>query len=78
MENVDWESCQTKYSDILSAFQEQYPSKEDAEKLGKDYPHLSEDVTKAMLTTKLKSSRLKYRKAVDTGRRSGHGPVCIP
>ena len=27
-ENVDWQTCQTKYTDILDLFRAQYPSKE--------------------------------------------------
>ena len=35
MKNVDWESCQSKYSDIFYAYQKQYPTKEEAENIGK-------------------------------------------
>ncbi|KAK2817752.1 hypothetical protein Q7C36_021685 [Tachysurus vachellii] len=58
-ENVDWETCQNKYGEILDRFKEQYP------------------VTKLTLTTKLKAIRLKYRHAVDSGKRSGHGRVVL-
>ena len=44
---------------------------------GKDYPHKGEEITKQCLTNKLKSIRLKYRQAVDTGKRSGHGRVVL-
>lgn len=78
MENIDWESSQNKYTDILEAYKDQYPSTaEDAQELGKEYPHKMEELTKAILTTKLKSIRLKYRHAVDSGRRSGHGRVVL-
>ena len=44
MGNTDWESCQSKYSDILERLLEQYPSTpEEAEEVGKDYPHKKED-----------------------------------
>ena len=56
-ENIDWDTCQTKYSDISELLHEQYPSSEDAEKIGKDYPHNKEDITKVVLTTKLKAIR---------------------
>ena len=60
MENVDWETCQDKYNDILSAFQKQYPyDNGEINTLGKDYPHSKEEITKSILTTKLKSVRLK-------------------
>lgn len=44
VESVDWESCQTKYSDLLDLYKQQYPSTE-------------EEITKASLTTKLKATR---------------------
>lgn len=70
-ENVDWETCQNKYGEILDRFKEQYPA--DAV----DYPHNKDEVTKLIITTKLKAIRLKYRHAVDSGRRSGHGRVVL-
>lgn len=77
-ENVDWESCQTKYSDILDLYLEQYPSSpEDATILGKEYPHKKDEITKNIVTTKLKNIRLKFRQAIDSGKRSGHGRVVL-
>ena len=64
LDNVDWESCQTKYRDMLALFLEQYPSE-----TSEEYPHVKEEITRAHLTTKMK--------AVDTGRRSGHGRVVL-
>ena len=57
MENIDWESCQTKYSDILDLFNDQYPSQENASSIGKDYPHKKGELTKSILTSKLKHIR---------------------
>ena len=41
--NVDWETCQSKYSDILNLFTastaSQYPSPENATQLGKEFPY---------------------------------------
>lgn len=71
-DNVDWESCQSKYLDILAQFLEQYPSE-----TNQDFPHVKEEITRANVTTKLKAIRGKYRNAVDTGRRSGHGRVVL-
>ena len=48
---------------------------EDAKYLDKEYRHTKDELNKATLTTKLKNIRSKYRKAVDSGRRSGHGRV---
>ena len=74
MTGTDWESCQSKYTDILRLFKERYSSsKEEAVKLGKDFPHNPDDLTKATITTKLKAIRVKYRQAIDSGRKSGHG-----
>lgn len=75
--NVDWESCQSKYADILELFSQQYPSAENAEAIGKDFPHKKEEMTKAIITTKLKAIRSKFRAAVDSGRKSGHGRVVL-
>ena len=38
MENIDWESCQAKYGDILGLFTEQYPSPENATAIEKTRP----------------------------------------
>lgn len=46
--NVDWETCQNKYADILERFKEQYPADDAA------YPHSKDDITKIIITTKIK------------------------
>lgn len=71
-ESIDWESCQSKYVDILTLFFEQYPAE-----ISNEFPHVREDITWAILTTKIKAIRSKYRQAVDTGRRSGYGRVVL-
>lgn len=43
-------------------------SPEEARESGKDYTHDESAITKPILTTKLKSIRLKCRQAVDSGR----------
>ena len=76
--NVDWESVRSKYTDIWELMLTQLPSTPDAAKqLGKDYPHKKEDITKQVLTSKVKGIRLKYRRAVDCGGKSGHGRVAL-
>ena len=78
IENVDWESIQNKYTEILTIFKERLPaSPDEGKKIGKDYPHKPEEITKGTLTSKLKSIRQKYRQAVDKGTRSGHGRVVL-
>ena len=69
MENIDWES---KYRDILAGFLTEYP-KVNGSPEERDFPHKAEEVIKAGIITKLKAIRRKYRKAVDSGRKSGHG-----
>ena len=77
-EGVDWESVKSKYSDIMELMQQELPSSvEEAGNLLKDYPHTKEQITKPVLTTKLKAIRLKFRQAVDAGKRSGHGRVVM-
>lgn len=70
-ENVDWETCQNKCGEILDCFKEQYPEDDVA------YPHIKDEVTKLTITTKLMAIRLKYRHAVVSGKRSGHGRVVL-
>ncbi|KAL3050847.1 hypothetical protein OYC64_001170 [Pagothenia borchgrevinki] len=71
LENVDWESCKLKYSGIGDLFQAQYPRTPTE----KDFPHDKISITQGQLTAKLKQVRIKYRQAVDLGRRSGQGRV---
>ena len=77
IENVDWESIRSKYDDIFKRFIEQYPSSENALMMGKDYPHPNEELSKSVLTSKLKMVRKKFREAIDSGRKSGHGRVVL-
>ncbi|KAK0135754.1 hypothetical protein N1851_028378 [Merluccius polli] len=71
-ENVDWESCQSKYLDLANAFRAQCPTK-----ATEDFPHAATAVSKVQVTTKLKNIRGKYRRAMDTGRRSGQVRVVM-
>lgn len=75
--SIDWESCFDKYGEILEAYSAHYPSSEDAAAIGKDFPQKNDELTKSVLTSKLKAIRSKYRQAVDNGRRSGHGRVVM-
>ena len=63
--SIDWESCVDKYGEILEAYSAHYPSPEDAAAIGKDFPHKKDELTKSVLTSKLKAIRSKYRQAVD-------------
>ena len=75
--SIDWESCVDKYGEILEAYSAHYPSPEDAAAIGKDFPHKKDELTRYVLTSKLKAIRSKYRQAIDNGRRSGHGRVVM-
>lgn len=77
-ESIDWESVRSKYDDIFALMQEYLPNnvEEDGEN-GKDYPHSKQELSKAVVSTKLKNVRLMFRQAVDSGRRSGHGRVVM-
>ena len=72
-EGVDWESCQSKYVDIWTEFLRQYPVPGGTAA----YPHEKEAICKTQIASKLKGVRAKYRQAVDTQRRSGHGRVTL-
>ena len=67
---IDWETIRQKHSDIFDAFRKNVAG---AEK-GK-YKHRSDEVGRDVVASKLKNIRARYREAVDSGRRSGHGRV---
>ena len=55
-EGIDWELVQSKYSDILKRTLENYPDTLEASReLTKDYSHKKEEITKPVVTTKLKA-----------------------
>ena len=59
---TSWESVKSKYTDILELLKGELPeTDEEAGNLVKDYPHRREELTKEILTTKLKAIRNKYR-----------------
>lgn len=62
VEGTCWESVKTKYYDILELFRKELPqSTEQARHLAKDYPHKPDEVSKEVLTSKLKAIRIKFR-----------------
>ena len=68
-ELVDFDTVKEKYHDIVELFIEGYPEKSDF------YPHEPTDFTNIRIMQKTKRIRQGYRKAVDTGRRSGGGRI---
>ena len=69
---MNWESKRTKYEQITSKFYEQYPEVEDEK-----FPRSNDldSITRERVSAKLKSTRTHYKKAVDTGKRSGGGRI---
>ena len=50
---------------------------DESKELAKEYPHTKDDITKKVLSAKLKTIRGKFREAVDSGHQSGHGRVVL-
>ena len=71
----DWESMQSNYVDIAERMKQYLRHCGEADSIGKDYPHSPDDLSKEKVSSKLKAVRTKYRNAVDSGRKSGHGRV---
>ena len=72
----NWESVKSKYVDILQLMTAELPSTpEEVKQCVKDYRHTGDEMTKAILSNKLKAIHLKFRKAVDEGRKSGNDRV---
>ena len=76
-EGIDWESVQAKHCDVAARMVEYLRKYQETDGSDKDYPHRAEEITKEKVATKLKAIRLKYRAAVDSGKKSGHGRVIL-
>ena len=61
MNGTDWESVRSEYSDILELFKKEIPEIEEGSRLMKDYPHKKEEITKEIVTAKLKAIRTRFR-----------------
>ena len=75
-ESVDWESVDSKYSNIQKEFLAALPA-DNGEDSIKDFLHSKEQITKQVVTSKLKAVRVKCCHAVESGRRSGHERVVL-
>jgi hypothetical protein len=77
LDSIDWESIRSKYNDIHERFVAYLQSIAEGETpaLDKEYPHRPEEISRGIVTLKLKGICGRYRKAVDTGRKSGQGRV---
>ena len=69
---LDWETIKSKYDDICERLQSRYPKERDEIDL-EEYPNYSDPsvITKEKIIPKIKLIKAQYRKAVDSGRRSG-------
>ena len=73
VQGQDWESVRTKYEDIAERLHAVYPKEGKLE----EYPHTADPsvITKDRILSKIKRIKINYKKAVDTGRKSGGGKV---
>jgi hypothetical protein len=69
-EGVDWSSVKTKSEDLVAKFKERYPKTTSSH-----FPHTGDVFNKERLWSKLKRIRTGYKKALDSGRRSGGGRI---
>ena len=60
-EGTCWESVKMKYSDKLENYKELPTNEEEQRNSVKDYRHTPDEVTKEIVTTKLKAVRTKFR-----------------
>ncbi len=74
-EGQDWETVRSKYEEIHKMFIAAYPDGE--EEGGVEFPRVEtkHELTKERITQKLKKLKNNFRKAVDSGRKSGGGRV---
>ena len=76
-EGKDWEGVKSKYDKILALLVERYPNVP-SEEFPKQITSDGESpFTRERIATKLKAIRKNYKKAVDTGRRSGGGRIVM-
>lgn len=62
LKGTDWESVRSKYADILALFKKELLDSAEASQVLKDYPHTKEEITKEIVTSKLKAIRTQFRK----------------
>ena len=68
--SLDWETVRTKYTDIANSFVQKYPKGKSEE-----FPHSNDEAafTEERITAKIRKVKNNFRKALDSGRRSGGG-----
>ena len=75
---LDWETVRTKYDEIAARFQARYPNPDSGVNLD-EYPNCEspEKINKAKIAPKIKRIKANFRKAVDSGRKSGGGRIVL-
>ena len=75
---LDWESVKSKYEDVCERLQSRYP-KENSGVDEQEYPNCSNPsvISRDKIIPKIKRIKMQFRKAVDSGRRSGGGRVAL-
>ena len=78
VDGKDWETIKNKYKEITEKFQNRYP-KRDSGVDQTQYPHCDDPAVfnKERISTKLKRIKTNFRKAVDSGRKSGGGRIVL-
>ena len=76
-EGEEWESIRTRYEELQELFTESYPNNDEFEVDPAQFPNCKDTCifSKEKINAKLKRIKFGYRKAVDSGRRSGGGRV---
>ena len=76
---TDWESVNSKYDKIREILVERYPKFKEGERSNPDYPNSKslQRITKERIAAKLKTVQKNFKKAVDSGKRSGRGRVVV-
>ena len=75
---LEWETIKNRYEEITTRFRSSYPTKESGASI-EEFPKSDDTsiITKERVCTKIKRIKTSFRKAVDSGRRSGGGRVVL-
>ena len=75
---LDWETVRMRYEEITERFRDSYPKKESGAS-HEEFPKFEDTsvITKDRVASKIKRIKTSFRKAVDSGRRSGGGRVVL-
>ena len=78
LDGIDWETIKNKYNEISEKFQDRYPKSSGAVNRS-EYQHCDNPniLSKERIATKLKRLKTNFRKAIDSGRKSGGGWIVL-